>query len=278
MSQPDRGACIIPKTLLMSSIAAYVYCLVKAKSRPSLAKAPRGLPGATAPEAVQVSTGLWLIVADVPLSVYGPGPLADSLGNLEWVSEVAVAHESVVEFFSRVRAATTVPMKLFTMFSSRERAIADVRSRRRELAGIIKRIADAEEWGVRVAFEPVPARGGTAAPGGSSGGAAFLAAKRDARDRALKAIQHASDTAEESFEALCGVARDFRRRDDPPAGASSPPILDATFLVSHGERARFKAAARTAAAECRRAGATMILTGPWPAYSFVQALQVPEAD
>lgn len=255
----------------MPSTAAYVYCIVKSERRPSLARAPRGLPGATAPEALPVSAGLWLIVADVPLAQYGAEPLAASLRDLDWVSRVAVAHESVVERVSRLRTATTVPMKLFTMFSSRDRAVADVRSRRRDLAGVIKRIAGAEEWGVRVAREPVAARPEAAEPARRGSGAAFLAAKKQARDSAREAVRLAAEAAEGCFDTLTGLARASSRRDDAPAGAVAPPLLDAAFLVPRTRRARFRTAARAAAGECRRAGASMTLTGPWAAYSFVQA-------
>jgi hypothetical protein len=49
-----------------------------------------------------------------------------------------------------------------------------------------------------------------------------------------------------------------------------PPLLDAAFLVPTGKRARFQAAARRLAQACARAGADLTLTGPWPAYNFVQ--------
>ena len=41
------------------------------------------------------------------------------------------------------------------------------------------------------------------------------------------------------------------------------------FLVASGARARFNAAARRHARACADAGATLALTGPWPAYNFV---------
>lgn len=253
----------------MASTAAYVYCLVSAQKRPSLARVPRGLPGATVPAALEVSPGLWVVMADAPLAVYGEEPLTASLRDLDWVSAVAVAHESVVEHFSRIRGATTVPMKLFTMFSSRDRALADVRGRRRELAGVIKRIAGAEEWGVRVALEPNAP--GPVKPAGGGSGAAFLAAKKQARDTARETVRLAAGAADDCFDALRHLARASTRRDDAPAGATTPPLLEAAFLVPHAGRMKFRAAARLAAAACRRRGASMTLTGPWPPYSFIQA-------
>src|SRR4029077_9340735 len=121
---------------------------------PSLTRVPPGLPGGTRPEAQRVAPSLWLIVSDVPLEVYGPSRLEPQLRDLDWVSSIAVAHEAVVEHFSRSRGATVVPMTLFTMFSSIEKALDDVAGRRGPLDRVLRRIAGCEEWGVRVTRLP----------------------------------------------------------------------------------------------------------------------------
>lgn len=247
--------------------ATYLYCVVKSGRRPVTARAPGGLAGATALQAVELGGSLWMIVAEVPLDVYGPEPLQLALGDLHWVSDAAVAHDGVVEYFSRRAGSTTVPMKMFTMFSTRERAVADMRARRRDLDPIVKRIAGSDEWGVRVVRTTAAA---TPAGAAAASGAAFLAGKKQVRDDRREAVRLAVEAAESAFTALAAVARDTRRRSDVPPGAAAPPLLDAAFLVPAARRARFKAAARKAAASCGEAGAAMSLTGPWPAYNFVQ--------
>jgi hypothetical protein len=254
----------------MGETAVYLYCVVKATARPSTRTAPDGLPGASRPEALPVSPGLWAIAADVPLDRYGAEPLAAALRDLDWVSGAAVAHEAVVEHFSARRKVTTLPLKMFTMFSSAERAAADLRGRRKALAPVFKRIEGAEEWGVRVLLDAAPG-GPPAARPAAVGGAAFLAAKKQARDSARVAAYAAAAAAEAGYAALAAVARASSRRDDVPAGAAAPPLLEAAFLVPTARRARFKAAAKAAAASCQRTGALMTLSGPWPAYSFANA-------
>jgi hypothetical protein len=253
---------------MMGHTAAYLYCLVRSATRPSMRAAPDGLPGATRPEALAISAGLWAIAADVPLRRYGPEPLAVALRDLDWVSRAALAHEAVVEHFCRRRGVTVLPLKMFTMFSTRERATADLRSRRQGLASVFRRIQGAEEWGVRISLDVRPGRP-TARPT-ETGGAAFLAAKKQARDRAREQVVAAVEAAEAGFVTLDAVARASTRRDDVPAGVESPPLLEAAFLVPTTKRARFKAIAKALAMDCRRAGARMTLSGPWPAYSFAQ--------
>ena len=249
-------------------IAIYLYCLVRADRKPSMSRVPGGVPGASRPEALPAAGNLWLIVAEAPLDTYGSGQLERRLSDLDWVGRTALAHEEVVEAFARRASTTVIPMKLFTMFSTRERAVADVAGRRREINEVMRRIRGAEEWGVRVSA------GDVAAPPAQitrpASGAAFLAAKKHARDAAQHARAAAAEAAEATFTRLSKLARDAQRRDfDAPSG-TRPPLLDAAFLVATTARARFTQAARREVAACASAGASMTLTGPWPAYNFVQ--------
>ena len=142
----------------MGRTATYLYCVVDAPKAPSLAGVPRGLPQASPPAVRAAGRSLWLVTADVPLATYGEDALESALRDLEWVAEVAVAHENVVEHFTGQKGLTVVPAQLFTMFSSPERALAETRSRRRQIAAIVRRISGCEEWGVRVTRGPSAGR------------------------------------------------------------------------------------------------------------------------
>ena len=252
-------------------IAIYLYCIVKSARKPVMSRVPAGLPGASRPDAVHATGDLWLIVAEAPLDTYGSGHLEARLADMDWVGRIALAHEDVVETFSRRRQATVIPMKLFTMFSTRERAVADVVARRRRMNALMRRIADADEWGIRVSL-------GSASPPAvlsrAATGAAFLAAKKQARDAGRHARAAASQTAQEAFDRLVKLARDAKRREFDDSTGVSPPLLDAAVLVSRAQRARFSRAARREVAACAQAGAVMTVSGPWPAYNFVQPDEV----
>ena len=129
--------------------AVYLYCVVRAARKPALTRVPRGLPDATRPEAYRLSNALWLVTAQVPLDRYDPAHLEPRLRDLDWVSDTALAHEAVVEYFARAAGAVVVPMKLFTMFSSMDKAIADVAAGRAAIERAMRHIAGCEEWGVR---------------------------------------------------------------------------------------------------------------------------------
>jgi hypothetical protein len=252
----------------MRRTATYVYCLAE-RSRPlSLTKIPAGLPQAARPELLPIEKDLWAVVSDVPLSIYGGEQLAPRLKDLNWVADIALAHEGVVEHFASRAGTSVVPMKLFTMFSSPERASADLAARSPDITAVLDRIRGCHEWGIRVMRQPGPAP--AVRVRGATSGTAFLAAKKRQRDVARAALVKAADAADIAFESLAKLAREARRRE-PPETATSPPLVDAAFLVSDSRKERFRAAARRLAKSCRQAGADLVLTGPWPAYNFVDA-------
>jgi hypothetical protein len=232
------------------------------------------LGGATTPEILEIPGPLWGVMAEVPLSIYGPDRLPGHLEDIGWVARAGVAHEAVVEHFARVKGATVVPMSMFTMFSNRERARAELARRAGELGDIVKRIRGCDEWGVRitrVAARPTRSR---PAPG-MRRGTAFLVARQRARDEAQAHTARALRAADQAFRVLSRAARSALQRDAPER-ASTQPLLDAAFLVPSTKKRTFRAAARRSAAACRTAGVTLTLTGPWPAYNFVRASEEPQ--
>ncbi len=247
--------------------AVYLYCVVRMATPPRMGGVPDGLPDAARPTAVQGAPSLWLILSEVPLAAYGAKPLEDALRDLDRVAELAVAHESVVEYFARTSGATVVPMKMFTMFSTAERAVAEMRDRRSAIDAVLDRVAGCEEWGVRVIARAPRAAPGT--PQRPRSGTAFLAARKRAREQARTALQKATEAAAAAFEELSALARETRLRNEVPPGATAP-LLDAAFLIPARSRAKLRAAAKRLARTCARAGADLTLTGPWPAYNFVQ--------
>jgi len=257
----------------MDASATYVYCVARASAKPRASRAPAGLPGATPPRLLDAGGSVWIVCASVPLTSYGPAVLESSLRDLAWVGDIAVAHESVVEHFAQQKNVTVVPMKLFTMFSSEDRAREAMRARRQEILAAVRRISGCEEWGVRITSSGGSITGRAAvlgpAPTTPTSGVAFLTAKKEARDLARERSRTAADSAEHAYSTLSAISRDARRRDDAPEGAVAP-LLDAAFLVPTARRSRFKAAARKLAVAATKTGTEVTVTGPWPAYNFVQ--------
>jgi hypothetical protein len=254
------------------SSGIYVYCVIAAPRAPRLTRAPAGLPGAGRVRLLDLERGLYLAVADVPLARYGEGAIERGLSDLAWVSRAAVAHEQVVESF--IGATAVLPMKLLTIFNSDDRAVEHVRGDRARLDALVKRVANHDEWGVRVILNPSravkatkPKAGGAAA----RSGIAYLSQKKAQRDASLELAERAREAVAALYDRLAVQSRVARRRaaSELPA-PGGPLLLDAAFLVPRSRAKRFQALAARDARSMSRDGYELTLTGPWPPYTFVQ--------
>src|SRR5262249_9275321 len=125
--------------------------VVESAAAPSLEGVPAGLPETSPPRLLPLGGDLWLVVGEAPLPAFSAAEIERRLSDLAWVSECAVAHERVVAHFAPL--APVVAMKLFTLYQSEERAVADLAGRREEIEAVLDRVAGCAEWGVRVHFD-----------------------------------------------------------------------------------------------------------------------------
>jgi hypothetical protein len=248
----------------------YVYCVVRSSSAPRMTRVPRGLAGMGAPRALAIDRRLFAIAATAPANRYSESAISRGLANIDWVSRAAVAHEAVVEHF--VDAVAVLPLKLFTLFSSDERAVEYLRGERARLMATAKRVAHQQEWGVRVLLDRARASAARkpARPNRAKGGIAYLTQKKASRDAVTELTTRAHDTVAELFDRLAVKARDARRRSASELPEQGSLLLDAAFLVPKTRAASFRAAAARESRALASQGYAVALTGPWPPYSFVQ--------
>jgi hypothetical protein len=228
---------------------------------------------------LDVDRGLWLVVASAPIDRYSEERINARLSDLDWVSRAAIAHEAVVETFIAERAV--LPMKLFTIFTNDRRAVEHVRADRRRIAALVKRVENKMEWGIRVTLLPKgapPVRGPRAiarriAARGAQrdSGASYLAQKKRQRDAAVELARRASTIVVELYEALSARASFAKRRVAAElTPAAGPLLLDAAFLVPRSREKSFRTLAARNARHLARDGYRIILSGPWPPYTFVK--------
>jgi hypothetical protein len=252
----------------------YVYCIVRSARRPTMPRiAP--MPGAASLRALTAGTGLWLIVSDVPAREYAEEALIRGLQDLQWVGSRAMAHEAVVERFLNARAV--LPMKLFTLFTSDDRALSHVRRNARRIERVLARVDRQLEWGVRLTFDEQAAHAGGSVSGArphpqasDESGAAYLSRKKEARDRSRLELERARSAGERCYREVARQATAARRRKAlEQAPQASRLIIDAAFLVPARRAAAFRAEVRRQARTLSTAGLAVALTGPWPPYNFV---------
>ncbi|MGE5325348.1 MAG: GvpL/GvpF family gas vesicle protein [Actinomycetota bacterium] len=219
-----------------------------------------GVDGVHAVEAVPCGEFLcWVSPVD-PIAF--SQELEKNLENLEWLAVHGIRHQQVVGEIAQKE--TIVPARFGTLFSSQAALLKDVEARRSALKKVFNRIADSDEWGVKVLVleEDQPAKPVSTAAARS--GREYLQQKA-AR---IKKKPERDDVELERFSsALEKVAT-----DSGPAGRVSgaqPGLLwQATFLVARSRRSQWERVLDDFVKQWE--GKRRIeVTGPWPPYSFV---------
>jgi gas vesicle protein GvpL/GvpF len=254
-------------------IGTYVYCVVAAVHRPTPRRLPAALSGMGAVRFLDLDRGVWLVAADIPLDRYSEDAINRKLSDLDWVSRAAVAHEAVIESF--VHASAVLPMKLFTIFSSDERALEDMRRDWPRIAALVTRVTNHDEWGVRVVRQaprrPKATRVAATNTGRGRSGVDYLSRKKAQREEVAELTAHARETVASLYDRLAAKSRLARRRTASELPIQGGPLLlDAAFLVPRSRVNAFRSLAAREARSLHRDGYGVALSGPWPPYSFIQ--------
>ena len=257
-----------------SSSLVYVYCIVQSADAPPLQRLD-GLPDAGPARASSLGESRWLVLADVPRSRFDEGALAAGLQDLDWVGTCAVAHDALI--MEVMKSGPVLPMRLFTMFESEERACAQARAAADQIARTLCRVANHAEYGVRIGATPAARRARASSTGSgqasASGqhrparGRSFLEQKRDQIAARRRPPTLPPAERRRVFERLSALADDARERAIPDSGSSV--WLDGAFLVSLDSAPAFRREVQQLTDELQREGHDVVLTGPWPPYSFL---------
>ena len=222
--------------------------------------------------------GFALASSEVDPGVYSAGALEERLGDLGWVGARGVEHERVVTWFAD--HATVVPVRLFTLFSSREILLEEARRRADDVSASLQRFRDVREWDLKVSYElaTLSAHLGELSEGAAEMDAEIEAAapgrryllerKREELTR-REAPAAARRRARALLDELRPLAEGVNELEIPPHREGLPVVLDAALLV-HARRVdelRAKVSARTQ--ELGAIGIRAQLTGPWAPYRFV---------
>jgi hypothetical protein len=212
------------------------------------------------------------VVADAPVDRYDERALEQGLRDLEWVGACASGHERMVEHVSR--AATVVPLKLYTIFSTDERAVASARELAPRIQRTLRRIDGCVEWGVRVHVDVRRARAAARDVAarklpGPARGKRFLLMKKAEHDGVHEALRTARRDADRTFADLGETARESVRRPPVTREVAARVLLDAVFLVPSLRARQFRSAVTRAQTSLSKLGCELTLTGPWPPYHFV---------
>jgi gas vesicle protein GvpL/GvpF len=213
------------------------------------------------------------------------GPDAErKLSDLGWVSERALRHERVIE--QGFRRGPVLPMRFGTLFSSMRLLERFVEQNRQMIARFLCDVRGQEEWGVKALLERSAAKKWlssqvvAAAPGETpmSPGLRYMQQRR-AEAAAEKELQRwLLESCRSVARSLSECAADLRERkilDDGVAGDSIRLVMNLATLISRHRRTHLVAHIEKINRERAEQGLSLLLSGPWPPYSFCPPLVMP---
>jgi Gas vesicle synthesis protein GvpL/GvpF len=164
--------------------------------------------------------------------------------------EGVLAHERVLEAI--MERGPVLPLRFGTQLESEDELAAVLAERRDELARGLERVRGRVELGLRVLPER---RDRAVGGGGERSGRDYLLARVDEHRRAERA-------AAELHPPLAALSSASRLQEQP----APPAILVGSYLLAEDQIEAFRARADELAA--RHPELQLVVTGPWPPYSF----------
>ena len=217
--------------------------------------------------------GLTAVVSPVSLDDFGEEALRRNLEDLAWLEAVARAHHGVIA--ATARLFTLLPMRLATVYSCEESMRAGITEDAAWFRSALERLRSRTEWGVKAYAAPAapasaPDKPAPAAEGDvAAAGLAYLRRRREQLSASHDAARDAADSARAVHAELARQAVDTRLHPPQSAqlsGRSESMVLNAAYLLDDDRAEDFATAVQ--ALGDRNPRLLVVLTGPWPPYSF----------
>lgn len=240
-----------------ASRALYLYAISQMPKTAAPVISAEGIDGVSPVEALRCGNYLcW--VSRVPRHEFAD-TLSNRMQDLEWLATTGLRHQRVVAEISA--NSTALPARFGTVFLTDESLAQHVKERSAAFKKAFERVADADEWGIKIFAEARRvARPATKAASGSD----YLKRKAEL----LQPRKGALDEAVQSFvSAMTKLA--VAASPGGKASAGQPGLVwHGSFLIRRADRRKLEAALKKYAAawkDTRR----IDCSGPWPPYSFV---------
>jgi hypothetical protein len=250
-----------------SPVGAWVYGVV-----PGAVPGPPDQPGVDGGRVELVRhKGLAALVTRVPLDEFGEEVLTERLEDMERLESLARAHDGVLS--ASLDSGAVVPFRMCTIYESVDSLRRMLEREHAELTGALARLDGKAEWGVKAFLASGAGAGRAEAVAAPASGADYLARKQQSRA--------AAEASREAVEAMvagvharlaerASAATLSRPHDRGLSGRDAEMILNGAYLVPRDDAEDFTALAGELADRFEDDGVTLELTGPWPAYHFIE--------
>jgi len=244
----------------------------------------QALPVGDDAPAGSVALGGVVALADlVPAEEFSGPALEARLLDPEWVAALARRHTSVLA--SAMDHGPIVPARLCTLFSGPAALRESLEQTREQLIETLERLRGRREWGIKLFFDEARVRAACiaedpdlAAPppdaGAPGAGAAWMFRKRREAQLAERVTARAEQVANEVLDEAEALASETRVRptlSTAASGVAETMVLNAALLVDLDAEPAMRDAVEGLARTLDEQGFHLVLSGPWPAFSFSEA-------
>jgi gas vesicle protein GvpL/GvpF len=239
------------------SCSCYAYCVVPER-HPTVAPGTVGVAGAGV--IARDAGGLRLAISEVNPEDFNEAALRTHLEEPSWASSLAMAHYQVVD--ACFANGAVLPLRLCTVFSSVERAIAAIEDKHEVLQRALADVEDCAQWSVKVNALSDSTATTTA---DVSSGTDYLRRASERGHRRVEALEMSRAAAARLYQQLDAVALSAQQDAE-----STRLPRSASYLVRSADTTRFLATVR----DYVEGTATLRVDigGPWAPYSFVPDL------
>lgn len=273
----------------------YVYAVMDGDARGALEKK---LPGGVSLVQAQ---GLLAAISKVPDAIRratiasAPNEVAPraSVEVLATIEDAARTHEEIVEHLMRA-VGSLLPLRLGTAVRSPDDVLRILSANAGSLVAQLATVSGRREWGVRVRWarqalvdaaasdDAFDARGARPAPGPGRGYLAMRQRERTMTSALVRLCQERATTIERALRSLGPVkcsasaatwAAMVRGEQDNGGASDAVEVLQGSVLLKRPDEDQLAAVVEEAIAPAN-AGLSASISGPWPPYSFVQALEL----
>jgi hypothetical protein len=245
------------------------------------------------------------VVSRVGLDQFVPERLQGKTAeDIQWLGTIAARHNEII---CRAAASSAVlPLRLGTLFHSRDSLLASLRRLRSTVAEFLTRLGCRQEWGVKLYLakdrpapipghvgpprphylsrpnpslaEDSPVVGATRTAGAilATSGTAYLARKRAQLDRRREERQRIHRTIQDVERRLADKAEQSCRIRNLPSsltGRAEEMVFNAAFLLPSSMQTNWLETVQDVFRDVQNEDLLLEVSGPWPPYHFCPALE-----
>jgi hypothetical protein len=224
------------------------------------------------------------VTSRVGLDEFAPERLQGKTAeDFQWLGKIAARHNEII--CQAAASFAVLPLRLGTVFQSRESLQAMLARCRSAVVEFLKRFGSRQEWGVKLyldnrRLEPIQGHAGPPRPhflGSQQSGTAYLRQKRAQLDSRRERRATVHQTVRNVEQCLTNRAEDCCRIRNLPSDLTGRPeemVFNAAFLLPASAQASWLETIESVHRDVQSSGLVLEVSGPWPPYHFCPSLEL----